>query len=233
MDIDLSSITNENFQNNEIVQENDIDGSDDEIQEEIIKPIKKIKQVRQPNVSNRELNKMTKMIKEKTEDNTLQDDKDKKLEVITILRLYLIKFKDDLKDYQKVKLDKLNLEKLIEMRNTFDSILGANTSIGNKNKIFYSAIYFVEKAVVNFNLLDVDGLTQVLYSNQDFQKDLMRLSLKYLTVSDAKPEVAVPLTIIQTMFELDRVNSLKKSQTIDNKDKSNKLDRINNEYNDL
>lgn len=233
MDIDLSSITNENFQNNETVQENDNDVSDDEIQEEVFKPVKKIKQVRQPTVSNREINKITKMIKEKTEDTTLQDDKDKKLEVITILRLYLIKFKDDLKDYQKIKLDKLSLEKLIEMRNTFDSILGANTSIGNKNKMFYSAIYFVEKAVVNFNLLDVNGLTQVLYSNQDFQKDLMRLSLKYLTVADAKPEVAVPLTIMQTMFELDRVNSIKKSQTIDNKDKSNKLDRINNEYNDL
>src|SRR5690606_15972542 len=100
--------------------------------------------VKVPKIKESKVKPIARIVKQTPKPETvsdLQDDENQKIELVTILRLYLIKFKDDLKDYQKLKLDKLPIERLKELRNTFDIILGANTSINNKLKMFYSALY--------------------------------------------------------------------------------------------
>jgi len=163
-------------------------------------------------------------------------DEEKLMELRIILKLYMMQFKEELKEFQKKDLDKMNSEQLKTLRRYFDFILGASKATSNKVKMFFGVILALEKTLTSYDLLDVTGLTRVLYSDNDFHHDLKRLSLKYLSSYETRPEISVPLTILQTCIQLDKVNSESKQNILvkQEKDKNKEsIEDVNNRYKDL
>jgi hypothetical protein len=130
-----------------------------------------------------------------------------------ILQMYYFKFKDDLSIFASElsgpMLAMQDLDALKSLRNRVDLILGASSATENKRKMFNTCIYVIEKISTNSGF-DTTGVSGILANDVVFQKDLMRLSLKWLTTYDTQPEITVPMTIMHSMVQRNAAIEIQK-----------------------
>src|ERR1700679_939262 len=119
-------------------------------------------------------------------------------ELRLILNLYRVKFPTELEGFNE-QLEGLTLAALEEMRKKYDMVLGASSASEVQKKTMNMLIYLAENTLASAGY-DCSGTTTQLVSDQEFQKDLMRLSLKYLSGSQCKPEITVPFRVITTFM---------------------------------
>lgn len=135
-------------------------------------------------------------------------DPDRECELRIILTLYYHKFKDDLRALSndlETNLANKNLHELEDLRRKCDLILGASSACDNKKKFFNSMIYFIE-SMGNKAGMKLNGLTATLVKDEDFQRDLCRLSLKYLSSKETLPEVTVGMRLFTTITQINYHN---------------------------
>jgi len=127
-----------------------------------------------------------------------------------ILGLYKSKFPTELKVLSKDfdSLDLMDLAQLNELRDRCDKILGAGSGLDAKKKLF-NAIVFVLEKVGCASGVQCEGLTGNLLNDKDFQRDIMRLCLKYLSADECKPEITVPMKIVTTAMQLHANSEIK------------------------
>src|ERR1700733_1819565 len=101
-----------------------------------------------------------------------------------------------------------SLDNLEDLRNRADILLGASSAIDNKKKLFNSCIWALEKGSVAYGF-NTSGMTGILLSDKDFQKDLTRLSLKYLTAQESSAEVTTFLKVVSTAIQCSANNEIK------------------------
>ena len=163
-----------------------------------------------------------------------------------ILQLYIAKFPTDLSilssELSHENLNRLDLDALKSLRNKADMILGGSTGAESKKRLFNSMIYMIEK-VSCYGGLRLEGLTSNLLNDEFFQKDLMRLSLKYLSTNETKPEICCLMKLFGTMTQIYANNEIKQEQEIitqkvqeiqePKKDVTDNVEKISSRYSDL
>jgi hypothetical protein len=127
-----------------------------------------------------------------------------------ILGLYKSKFAIELKPLNKdfESLDNLELSQLNELRDRCDKILGAGSGLEAKKKMFNAVVFVLEKVGCATGV-QCEGLTGNLINDKDFQRDIMRLCLKYLSADECKPEITVPMKIVTTAMQLHANNEIR------------------------
>jgi hypothetical protein len=138
------------------------------------------------------------------------EDSKKAFEERLILQLYQSKFPADLQmlGAELMMVSALPLAKLVELRRKCDIVLGASSSTENKRKLFNSCIYGLEKVTTQCGY-STEGMTALLLSDSDFQRDLMRLSLKYLNADETSAELTVGMKLVSTMVQCNANNEIK------------------------
>ncbi len=130
-----------------------------------------------------------------------------------ILQLYQSKFPSELSilanelSYQNLNM--LDLAALEALRGKCDKILGGSSAIDNKKKMFNSLLYVIEKISV-YSGIECSGLTSTLLADKDYQRDVTRLALKYLSTSEMNPEALVPMKVLTTAIQLHANAELKR-----------------------
>jgi hypothetical protein len=136
-------------------------------------------------------------------------------ELRVIISLYKVKFPTELlalsSELDPLVLASMDAAQLEALRDRCDKILGAGSGADNKKKMFNTCLYVIEK-VGCYSGIQCEGLTAVLLADPDYQKDLMRLALKYLSVNDCRPELTVGMKIISTAVQLHASAELKAQQ---------------------
>lgn len=138
-----------------------------------------------------------------------EDDKNA-FETRLILQLYKSKFPNDLDMLRDefVGLATMSLPDLQNLRKKCDIALGASSSSENKRKLFNSCIYGLEKICTGMGY-DTTGSTALLLSDSDFQRDLLRLSLKYLSADETSAELTVGMKLVSTFVQTNANNEIK------------------------
>lgn len=139
----------------------------------------------------------------------IQKEEDARL----IISLYKMKFGEELAALQNEfnSMPDMDLGQLEELRDRCDKILGASSGIEVKRKTFNAAIFVIEK-VGCMSGVHCEGLTATLLADKDYQRDITRLALKYLSANDCKPEITVPLKIVTTAIQLHANAEVKERQ---------------------
>jgi len=128
-----------------------------------------------------------------------------------ILLLYNNKFSQDLaiiaQELTNENLQRLNLEQLKTLREKADKILGSNSGLQVRLKSFNAMLYVIERMAC-YSGLRCEGLTGQLLADDQYQKDLSRLALKYLSSSECSAEVCVTMKLLTTAVQLHANNEL-------------------------
>lgn len=175
----------------------------------------------------------------------------KHFELRCVLALYFSKFSEDLSiigpEFSPEMLTHKTVDELEDLRNRADILLGASSAIDNKKKLFNSCVWALEKVTISSGY-NTYGMTGVLLQDKDFQKDLTRLSLKYLTSNESSAEVTCFLKVVSTAIQCSAENEIKQDIAVETKQiqqaaniltcppeipKSNPILEINNKFNDL
>lgn len=129
-------------------------------------------------------------------------------ELRLILQMYANRFEDHLTILSQdlANTEGMDEEELKELRDQCDFVLGANSAVKNDISSFNALIYTIEQIAISVDI-NIYGTTKVLLNDADFQRDIERLSLKYLTASRTKPEVAVGMRFLTTAMSMYRVNT--------------------------
>ena len=120
-----------------------------------------------------------------------------------IVSLYKMKFGDELKalSAEFARIGEMDLAELEVLRDRCDKILGGNSGVEVRRKTFNAALFVLEK-VGCMSGFKCEGLTATLLADKDYQRDLLRLSLKYLSANDCRSEYTVPLKVVTTALQL-------------------------------
>ena len=128
-----------------------------------------------------------------------------------ILMLYNNKFSQDLaiiaQELTNENLQRLNLEQLKTLREKADKILGSNSGLQVRLKSFNAMLYVIERMAC-YSGLRCEGLTGQLLADDQYQKDLSRLALKYLSSSECSAEVCVTMKLLTTAVQLHANNEI-------------------------
>lgn len=120
-----------------------------------------------------------------------------------IVSLYKMKFGEELKGLaaEFARIAEMDLAELEVLRDRCDKILGGNSGLEVKKRGFNAALYVLEK-IGCMSGVKCEGLTATLLADKDYQRDLMRLALKYLSASDCNPLYTVPIKVLTTAMQL-------------------------------
>lgn len=146
-----------------------------------------------------------------------------------VLQIYHSKFPEELAilanelSYQSLML--MDLEGLKALRDKCDRILGGSSALENRKRAMNSFLYVIEKLSV-YSGIECSGLTSTLLNDKDYQKDVMRLSLRYLSSSEMNPEWLVLSRIITTSVQLHANNEIKREQAAITQKMSQQNDNI-------
>ena len=102
--------------------------------------------------------------------------------------------------------------------------------------MFNACIFGIEQVTTKFLNYNTSGLTKELLMDKDFQKDILRLCLKYLNAEHSSPEITVPLKILSTMLQVNAANEMNKinqTSTNDTPKPSTGISAINDKFSDL
>ena len=129
--------------------------------------------------------------------------------LLLILAAYADKFPADLAFIEaELTSDALigqTLGELRALRDRCDMAVGINMASENKRQIFNTCIYALENFTTSMGF-NTTGATARLISNKDFQKNLTRLSLKWLSEKETSAEYAVLGCMITTFAQSYMVN---------------------------
>jgi hypothetical protein len=157
-----------------------------------------------------------------------------------ILSLYKAKFSAELEvmgdELSSKQLMAADLATLDLLREKCDALLGASSGCDNKKKMFNTCVYVLEK-IACYSGVECTGLTAQLLSDAEYQKDITRLALKYLSAKDCTPEIVVPMKILSTIVQLHANAEVKRqgAQITDglagaDEAQTEKLNKINAKY---
>lgn len=129
----------------------------------------------------------------------------KEEELRIIISLYKSKFGEELAvlgaELDSVALAHTDMAALESLRDRCDRILGAGSGCDNKRRTFNTCIYIIEKLGC-YSGVHIEGLTAALLADREYQRDLTRLALKWLSANDCKPEYTVPMKILTTAVQI-------------------------------
>ena len=140
-------------------------------------------------------------------------DREKEFELRLILQLYYLKFKEELEilssELSVISLANKNLKSLQELRDKCNFALEASSAVHNKSKLFNACIYAIERVTTSYGY-NTNGLTSILLQDNEFQKDLVRLGLKYLTSNETSAEITVALKVMTTAIQCNANNEIER-----------------------
>ena len=126
-----------------------------------------------------------------------------------------MKFPTELKAFIKEfnKLDEMDLDAINKLGDKCDKTLGCSGGLEVRKKTFNAILFVIEK-VGTMNGVKCYGLTNTLLNDEDYQRDIMRLCLKYLSADECKPEYTVPLKVVTTAIQLHANNEVAETQAL-------------------
>ena len=133
-----------------------------------------------------------------------EEDADKLFELRMILTFYYKSFEKELamlaEEFTQLSLAQKNIEQLESLRKKADMILGCASGVQSKAKMFNACIFAIEKFSTHFGY-NITGTTNVLLNDPDFQIDIKRLAIKWLTSGETRPEVTCAMKLLSTMAQ--------------------------------
>lgn len=140
---------------------------------------------------------------------TVAESAKEKQMLLLILAAYADKFPDDLAfiedELTPAALVGLNLDELRALRDRCDMAVGMNMASENRRQMFNTCIYALEHFTTSMGF-NTTGSTARLVVNKDFQKNLARLSLKWLSEKETSAEYAVLGCMITTFAQSYMMN---------------------------
>lgn len=164
----------------------------------------------------------------------------KEEELRIIISLYKVKFGEDLAvlgaEIDPVNMSQMELSQLELLRDRCDKLLGAGSGCENKKRQFNLCLYAIEN-IGRYSGIHLDGLTATLVADKEYQRDITRLALKWLSANDCKPEYTVPMKILTTAVQLHMNHELMAQKQVveaklTNESAAQKLGQVNTKYQD-
>lgn len=136
-------------------------------------------------------------------------------ELRIIISLYQTKFPQELSilgpELDPMAMNLMDHTQLESLRDKCDRLLGGSSGCESKKKAFNACLYVIER-IGCMSGVHCEGLTGLLLNDSDYQRDVTRLALRYLSASDCKPEVSIGLKIISTAVQLHANNEIKQRE---------------------
>ncbi len=164
----------------------------------------------------------------------------KEEELRIIISLYKVKFGEDLAvlgaEIDPVNMSQMDLPQLELLRDRCDKLLGAGSGCENKKRAFNTCLYVIEKLGC-YGGAHLEGLTATLLADKEYQRDITRLALRYLSANDCRPEYTVPMKILTTAVQIHMNNELTaQKQVVEAKlttgAAAQKIGQVNTKYQD-
>lgn len=165
----------------------------------------------------------------------------KEQELRIIISLYKCKFPSELSilgsELDPISVNMMDVAQLESLRDKCDRLLGASSGCDNKVKMMNMCLYIIEK-IGCIGGIQCEGLTGILLKDRDYQRDITRLALKYLSASDCKPEYTVPLKILSSCVQLHANNEIIQKekaiqQQLSSNDAAKKLNDITEKFDNI
>lgn len=151
-----------------------------------------------------------------------------KRKIILLLQYYLSEpdFKETLKPYKRINMEKKTYAELIEIKKEMDFALGNDSGIETALTIFRGGIEALEFLTVNFSPINCRGLSSRICDDPATIKDIKLIALKNCNLVQTEPEYRLAYRIIKTVMQLHYINP-----AIDYNNEAVKS--VNAKYNDL
>lgn len=195
-----------------------------------VKEPKKEQPVKKEPEFNYELPKPSK--KNKKNEIVEKDDAIEKIKLMTSIKSHIDTFPDKLKKFNKINLDKKNIEELTELLREMTFTITCKINLQNSTAIATTALNLFELMCVNYSPLKVEGLTVQMINNEAIMDDIKLLMLKRMDLSETTPELRLSFSMFSIMVALHAQNSMKEEQ-IKNITNNTELNRINQQFNDI
>jgi hypothetical protein len=104
-----------------------------------------------------------------------------------------------------------DLSGLETIRDRCDKLLGAGSGCDAKKKMFNAILYVIEK-VGCAGGVQCEGLTSTLLADKEYQKDVTRLALQYLSANDCRAEISVAMKVLSTAVQLHANSEIRARQ---------------------
>ena len=133
------------------------------------------------------------------------ETREKEEELRVIISLYKLKFPEELAvlaaELDPMVMARMDVAELESLRNRCDRLLGAGSGCDNQKKAFNACLFIIEK-LATLNGLQCGGLTATLLADKEYQKDVTRLALRYLSGNACRPEIAVLMKVATVAIQL-------------------------------
>lgn len=155
---------------------------------------------------------------------------------ILLLNFYINEFPEKLRPFCRTNFESLSDEKLIELKNEFDFIIGCRSNVKMMQQGFVQGVRVLEYICVNYTPMNVNGLSNMV-NDSELQDDLKHLALKHMSLYKSEPEHRILYKLITSMLLLHQVNSSNIALGIAQQNKqtiqSDNIEQINTNFKDI
>ena len=188
-------------------------------EEEVVeKEVQKVGKKEVQKVGKKEVQKVGKEVVSK------EDEKIQKRRLILLIKIYKNEFGKKLEDYKNVKLEKLNVEELEDLKREMDLSLSSKSVVTGGVQMISTGIYTLEYLLTNFGV-KCQGLSTICNDPETID-DMKHIVLKRCQLVTTEPEARLMYKLLQSILILHNTNN-QQNLNIDN------ISKINEQFTDI
>ena len=153
-----------------------------------------------------------------------EDEKIQKRRLILLIKIYKNEFGKKLEDYKNVKLEKLNVEELEDLKREMDLSLSSKSVVTGGVQMISTGIYTLEYLLTNFGV-NCQGLSTICNDPETID-DMKHIVLKRCQLVTTEPEARLMYKLLQSILILHNTNN-QQNLNIDN------ISKINEQFTDI